>query len=409
MNLILYKQKAGLILIILTIIWALLLACYPQGSQLNIFYARTNDLFADFFNVMIYIADRNPYFNEINGFGEKCYLPLTYLLIYPFSYIENYSDMSLQDCWNSPTAMISCVIYVLVSLVVFIHSYIALLKQSLLDYRIYIFVLCSSIVLFSIERANTIVLTVAFVNYFLAFYQSDNKKLRTFALVSLCMAAVLKIYPVLLGVLLLRERRFKDIGFTIVFSVIITFLPFLFFKHGFDNIMQLLSNVQMNSGTYGPERIYPRFGLAPLLHLPLQAIHVSSSFSHVVFTIANIIVALASILSIFLALVEKRKWVSIALLLFVIIQFPTNSALYSGMYLFPFVALFLSKGETDWFDGLFMILIIVALCPLQLVVKSMSFNYLITNTSVLLMWFILIFFSIKSVLSQSIRFTIIKF
>lgn len=392
------KERIGYVMIILIVFWMISFVLNPIGDQQNVFYAKTSDLFADFFNVLIYTSDRNPYFNEVNGFGEKGYLPLSYLIVYPFTCFTDYSKMTLKDCWQSQSAMISCVIFVFSSFAVYLHSIKVLLKQKKISFWPTALIICSSVLLFSLERGNTIILSVALLNYYLAYYNADNKYLRYFSLISLCIVSVLKVYPVLLGLLLLRDKRYKDIAFCILLSLTLTFLPFLFFRHGFDNIPQLLSNLQVNTDSYAPNRIYPRFGLASLLNIPLLIMHASDKLSQNVFLIANIGVAMASLFSLILAFFEKRVWVAITLILFIIIQLPVNSGLYSGMYLFPFIILFIAKQEKDWFDGLFIVLIILALCPLQLVIKNISLNYMITNSAVLLMWFILIVSSIRSLL-----------
>ena len=47
----------------------------PQ-SQLNVFFRKRENLFADFFNIMIWIADKDPYFNTYLAPGTKSYFPM---------------------------------------------------------------------------------------------------------------------------------------------------------------------------------------------------------------------------------------------------------------------------------------------------------------------------------------------
>lgn len=127
------KERIGYVMIILIVFWMISFVLNPIGDQQNVFYAKTSDLFADFFNVLIYTSDRNPYFNEVNGFGEKGYLPLSYLIVYPFTCFTDYSKMTLKDCWQSQSAMISCVIFVFSSFAVYLHSIKVLLNSTLLQ------------------------------------------------------------------------------------------------------------------------------------------------------------------------------------------------------------------------------------------------------------------------------------
>ena len=49
--------------VLLSYVIHLILLCWnPSGSQLNIFYSSLKDFFADFFNVLRYVAGRDVYF-----------------------------------------------------------------------------------------------------------------------------------------------------------------------------------------------------------------------------------------------------------------------------------------------------------------------------------------------------------
>jgi hypothetical protein len=65
----------------------------PYGEQRGVC---SNDLFADFFKVLHYIAGCDTYFNIINGLGEKICLPILYLLLYSFSKLGKSGSISLQ-------------------------------------------------------------------------------------------------------------------------------------------------------------------------------------------------------------------------------------------------------------------------------------------------------------------------
>mgnify|MGYP000973410649 FL=1 len=85
---------------LLACIWIILLFADPS-HQLHVFFLKLDNFFADFYNTLIYIADKNPYYNELNGICNKNYLPFSYMILYPFTLLTNYSSISLEDCWNS--------------------------------------------------------------------------------------------------------------------------------------------------------------------------------------------------------------------------------------------------------------------------------------------------------------------
>ncbi|WP_256097163.1 hypothetical protein [Brachyspira hampsonii] len=89
------------------------------GRQLNIVLGGW-DLFADFYNVLRFIARKDPYFDYILGQAYQSYLPLSYLLIYPFSIIRNYANMSLYDVQVDPVSNMSLVIFMFIAVLLFI-------------------------------------------------------------------------------------------------------------------------------------------------------------------------------------------------------------------------------------------------------------------------------------------------
>jgi len=84
----------------------------PYGLQRNIFFAGMDDFLMDFFNVLRIIGDRNPYFNTVLDYGDKAYFPLTYMILYPFSQLDNFNAMTREEPWNSKMGLISAFIFI---------------------------------------------------------------------------------------------------------------------------------------------------------------------------------------------------------------------------------------------------------------------------------------------------------
>jgi hypothetical protein len=241
----------------------------PLGNQRNIFFSGLNNFFADFFNVLRYISERNPYFNTINGYGEKIYLPLAYLLLYPFSQLDSFNTMTLQQAWTSKMGIMSVFWFTAVSAFLFFLALNQIRKRYNISFCV-LLGLCFSYIFFcSIERGNLIVLSAAFVSVYLSYYDSDNKNKRKIASICLALAAVLKIYPVLLGFLYLEKKQYKDIFFSAIVALLFAFVPFLFFKGGFSNLPQLINNVKINSAHCNSTLLYTRFSFSHLSYYTL--------------------------------------------------------------------------------------------------------------------------------------------
>ncbi|GEM_PF-4747755 len=213
-------------------LWLMLFLCGRNSTMSLLFYNQLSDLWADFFNPLRYVSGRDVYFNETNGLGEKEYLPLVYMLFYPFSRLEEYGTMTLQDCWHSNLSLISCNLYLLINVFLLFHSLQALCKRYAVNGNVIFALFCSNIMLFSVERANIVFLSAAALNYFLAFYDAADKKLRIFASVALAVSATVKIFPVLFIALYIPRKMTKEFCVTVAAGLLLSFLPFLFFKHG---------------------------------------------------------------------------------------------------------------------------------------------------------------------------------
>jgi hypothetical protein len=400
------KLSFCIIMTILTFLFFNGLINDPHGIQLNIFFVKMDDFFADFFNNLRYISDKNPYFNTINGYGEKIYFPLAYLILYPFSCLDSYSTMSLNEIWSSKIAIFSCLIFTIVSLAVLFVPLSSLYGKN--KYKLYVLLILffSGITLFSIERGNTIIITAGCVVNFLVLYKSPFKSYRIIALLFLSIAAVLKVYPIIFGFLLLKDKNYRAIFFCVLVTLILIFLPFVFFEHGFSNVQKLISNIQLNTNNYGPERIYQRFGLPNLIYIVSRVINLPNNIMQFILALSQIFVVVFSLISIILVFFVKERWKEIALLVFVLIQFPVNSGFYCGLYFFPVIVLFLIKNESQKLDWVYIVLFCLFLNPLQLfVVSNISINYIISNVSIIIMWIITIAtsfpeFSLKSLIKK---------
>lgn len=376
------------IMVILILLFVLGLMNNPLGNQLYVFFAKTDDFLADFFNVQRYIADWDPYHNTVNGLGEKCYLPFTYLFLELFNGFFNYSGATITDCYASSTAMMSCILFMIVSLFLFYHSMTCLTEMPSKLKFVLVF---SSVILFSFERGNIIVLCAALICYFLAYKDSNNKWLRLFSLLCLCIVSIVKVYPAIFGLFLLKEKRYKDIAICVLVSLILAFVPFLFFKGGFGNIRQMFENFSVFSKSYSAYSIFPRYGLTHIIAWGLMGLHIEEKISDIILLIPQFLIYLSCLLSFVLFFYEKLAWKQLALVALPIIMLPTNSGFYCGLYFIPVIILFLYNNEGRKLDFLYMLMICLFLSPFQLpVVKGINISQQLSNVALLTIWLLLL-------------------
>jgi hypothetical protein len=362
----------------------------PEGSQKNIFLLKCKNLFGDFFNNLIYTSEKNPYFNTTLGFGEKAYLPLSYLIYYFFAKFDNFSSMDLDHATRSTGGILGVVIFSIISIIFLFHSISKLNNNKEFNIVQTIIILFSGITLFSIERGNLIIITASLVIYFLAFHESKSKNERIFSLISLCFAVVLKGYPVIFGMLLLKKSQFKSIFFCVFLTLIISFAPFIFFKNGFNNIPQFFNNFLENGDQYNYKQFFPRFGLPHLVFCISKFLKLNNNVDLLILLSRFLIYAL-TVFTLYIFFKEKDKWKSIAFLTIILIQIPINSALYTGMYFFPVIILFFKSFKTpSILNYIYVFLFVLFLNPFQISINfnnyQLSINSFISNISILIFW-----------------------
>lgn len=320
------------------------------GRQLNI-VINGWDLFADFYNQLRYVSERDVYFNTINGLENKAYLPFAFMVFYLFSILKNYATMSLYEIQIDPISNMSFVIFISIGILIFILSLKKLYNKKDYRYIIPILLFMTSPVIITIERGNIILHTVAFVAIFLCLYKSEKRYEQIIALICLGIASALKIYPVLLGFLLLQEKRYKDIVIGALITLALVFLPFFFFnKHSFlENFMQLISNMKLLTEVYGI-----RYGLSLFI----------SKFGSGFDLYSKIIIFILFIISIIYSFVANEYWKKVLLLMIISIQTPTT-AYYAELFMYPVIILFLSKEKFYKIDYVFLILFVFDLMPFQ--------------------------------------------
>lgn len=399
-----------IVMVLLEVAFLYELARSPLSSeQLSVFFLRTDDFLADFFNVQIYIADWDPYRNTVNGPSEKCYLPLTYWLMELFNRFYQYSGASLQDCYTSKPALLSCMMFVMLSTAALFHSLSKLVHLATWQKLTVFF---TSVMLFSIERANIIILCAAMVCYYLAYMNSPVKWKRIFALLCLCVVSVIKIYPFLLGLFLLKDRRYKAIAACVVMTLLLIFVPFTFFKGGLDNIDQLLLNLETFAENYDPFRRFARFGLPSLVAWLSQRYHVDTVTTFQLIDYAKYATMLLAALSLLLFFLVQRPWQKLALVVIPIVMVPANSAMYCGLYMFPVILWFIERDSRRIWDYFYALLFCILLNPYQIEPLDNFFSAaVLSNIALLLLWLLVIgescFSAFRAIKSHSIGSSIL--
>ena len=379
--------------------WIILLFVDPT-TQMHVFFLRVGDFFADFFNTLIYIADKDPYFNELNGTLNKNYLPFAYLILYPFTRMTNYSGITLSDCWENGTALVSGFLFMLLSLYVFFHSLYLLCKKNGCNATMDLFIIFFSAAnLYALERGNQILLSAACINYFLLF--KDGKNGRWIAAICLAIASVLKVFPAVFCLYYLCAKSYKLLFYYIFICFLLALLPFCFFEGGFDNIGQLYNNVIAQTAAYGQDSSVYRYGIIPLLLQIDEKLQLEHKL--LFYSIGKYMTYFLGGYTLFLSIKIHSSFIKIALLSMFCCLFPQQAFAYNVIYLFPiFIGLqpFVVESKKNVPRTLFLVsfLFIIIFFPIQMPSSINVATHVINNVGAILLWLVLLVMATREAL-----------
>ena len=310
---------------------------YPYNTFLFI----PQDRFNDFFNMYNLSINLNPYFEEY--FIKSNYFPFANFIFYLFTLIPQRPSFILFTC-----------IFILPMLTINIanlntqNKYGSFMSIVILTFLTYPF-------LFTVDRGN--IEGILFVLLYLFIYFKDKN---TFlSLVFLSFSIALKLYPAVFLILLLAEKKYKEIVFTLLGVFLLSLAAILTFKGGlianalfiisgfginesgfFLNNAQLLSGV----GLFSPAKI--------LLYALGKFFPTLASWNGLLKIYSFAALGIFGILAIYIIFIEKMLWKKVALLVFAMLLLPHVSFDYKLILLFVPLILFINSNQrykSDWF------------------------------------------------------------
>ena len=126
-------------------------------------------------------------------------------------------------------------LFSMLSMFILIMALVALLhyRKPEIDLRLsLLFVFCLMIsgpVMFAYQRMNVSVLAVALIAVYVLLHDSDNKVSKHIGI--LAVAANLKYYPAVFGLMLLKKRKYKEAVIAFAEGILLFFIPILYDRH----------------------------------------------------------------------------------------------------------------------------------------------------------------------------------
>ena len=357
------------------------LICFLIGNYIlsgrlfeELFYKLETDFGMDFH---VFLSEsvllKECYIGNSEGFNPPL-IKLISLFLYR-SFPKDYQLMYYDSSINNQIMDIRLVVQAFMAFIIFITSSLVAVglivyhnkKGSIFDKTYCVFLFLINIgILFAVERGNYILLALPFALFFVLNCHNENYKIRELSLLALGVAAGIKVYPCLLGLVLLKERRWKDACRCVVYGVLFVFGPF-FYYGGFDGAVGFIKSLggtgetALRMGTLNLTSFYytvnKMIGVSE--DVIVSNIHLFKNFSYLLF--------FAGIVYIFFI---KEYWKTILMIVTLMVLYVGTAHTYMLSLLILPVFLFVNERHKNRFINYiyvynFVILssIIVLLCP----------------------------------------------
>jgi Glycosyltransferase family 87 len=306
-------------------------------SYTNLFQNNSSDYFMDFYNPLSELLN-GPYAHG------SIYPPLPalfykYMLrMVPFN-VASHGAFAIR---SSQAGEMVFFFYLLITILAFFILVMEMKKGSHLEKYLFSFImLFSGPFLFQFERGNIIFVALLFLMLFIWLKDSNKTIVREIALLSLALAAAIKIYPILFIILLLKEKRFIETLRVVIYGAILFFFPF-FALGGLTQLPVFLKNITTSSN----DALVWGVGYSVNIQSAVRIIGATGgNFGSMPIFIGHIISYIVLVLGILAAFFIRSLWRTVALLTLLMILVPALSFEYSLIFMIIPLIMFLDTDE----------------------------------------------------------------
>lgn len=309
------------------------------GSPIRILTLNMFTRFDDYFMHLGYASA--PFGTNIYEIsGNACFPPLAYLLYGALARIggfvaEDYSNVSIMQLQGHNLPIF--IMYNIVCFGLLVYAVSLYMKKNSFLNRVYfpfLLLLSYPIAFTAFQRGNSVFLVVSLAAIALAYKDDESKVKREAALILIAICAGLKIYPAVLGLLYLKEKRWKETIRLIIYGIVIFFVPFAFFG-GFDAIKTFFGTI---FSLYGQVNFASVSGVVTEL--------VKGIFGENTALFASIVQQLFLILSLFAFILLKEKWAQVLILCGLMALYVSSGWMYTCIYFLPPMLMFFTQKQS---------------------------------------------------------------
>lgn len=387
-----YALIFALTIILFFILWLSgILLNGTNSRQMGLFFRSMDDFMADYLNPVGYSGDMNPYNDTIYmGYVHKQYPPLAFLLSYLLSRtISDYNAYNDQGyflkMYHQPLFLfVTFLIIALLMIGIFETVRKNVLGDKIVKYLVAFSVVVSAPVLSTLERGNHVLLSFLLLAIFFFLMDSKNKVAREIAIISLALAAALKLTPALAGILLLFQKRWKESIRCAIWGVLLFVLPMFAFEGGALNFGYFIRNSIESAQNHS---IFEGVSFSSVLYsyfADVMGLKISEDSAQTAFSIINYVICAGLLVG---AVFFPKKWQKVLAVSLVVISIQGHAGDYCSLYLIPSMILFLNERKRSIFDPVILFAFLCFMLPYQFIVLGRAINAR-TGMLILLIYFI---------------------
>lgn len=207
-----------------------------------------------------------------------------------------------------------------------------------------------------ISKANLVMVSVICVYVFILFKDHESVFMRVLAFVALSAAVALKIYPVFLGILLLREKSAKKIWGCIGCGIVVFFVPFFVFG-GLHGVVLMLQNIFNTTSIFNDSGLGFKIDITNTINIVGDLFHYGGNIRRVGTCFNYIFLILGFVMSLFV----QEEWKAVTLLSLLTLSYPTFSGSYGILIMVPALIMFLNTKPGITHENMAYILLFVLL------------------------------------------------
>ena len=392
-----------LIVCVLCIFYYCIQGLFDGKYFISVFLSDPRDVFMDHFN-SLNNAKTDPYQDQFSNYpAMACLIYKAFLAMIPDGLREgNGFDLRGIQAGMLPFIIYNGVVMWFIQVITSAKS--VLEKKDKIIFSL-ILMLCAP-VMFTIERGNLILLSFALTMFFSFFFESEKKVLREISFIALAVAASIKIYPAIFGLLLVKKKEIKETVRLVLYGVTAFIIPF-FYYDGFESIQIMIQALGRTSNM--SDEIGNGINLSLYNIIKTFSILFDADVNDVVVYIIYVVV-IGGLLAGFFVL--KKRWQEMLCISLILIFVPKTNYYYAMIFmLLPFIE-FLNEWQTKqekWsfveYIGLAIFTIILVPWPSKLIPIFTDYKFPVSYTMLVyylaLCWMaLLMFIELVKVFSQ---------